>query len=107
MFIALLINRIDPLFGADGTSEGHTNLGGLLCDLQNHGCFSYGTGTDPSLAFGDMARCAWLGSFDYDDFCYDIFDLSNPETRDEVEEYLKRSGYSLDLIERNCREIKQ
>jgi len=107
MFIALLINRMDPLFGEDGTSEGQTNLSGVLCDLQDYGCHTYGTGTDSTRAFADMARSAWLGSRSYDDFCYDIFDLSNPETRNEVDEYLKRSLLSLDLIERNCREIKQ
>jgi hypothetical protein len=107
MFISLLINRIDPLFGEYGTSEGRTNLSGVLCDLQDHGCHTYGTGTGLTSAFADMARSAWLGSRSYDDFCYDIFDLSNETSRNEVEEYLKRSGYSLDLIERNNREIKQ
>lgn len=106
MFISLLIKRRDNLFGVDGLSEGHTDLLDCLGDLQANGCFTYGTGNDPTSAFSEMARSAWLGSMDYDDYCYDIFDLSNTDTKDKVSEYLKRSGFSLDLIERSFRQSK-
>lgn len=106
MFISLLIKRKDSLFGVDGTGEGHTDLLDCLGDLQDHGCFAYGTGNDPVSAFSEMARSAWLGSMDYDDYCYDIFDLHNTDTRNKVSEYLKRSGFGLDLIERSFRGTK-